>query len=731
MKLKGISFWEQNVEKIFLGVVGVGVLGALGYQYVLQNTAVQVGKDMVPPEKSFDPVAKAARELKGKLEATDPKLPEIPDANVADRFAALVAGSVVPVKSYPAFGSALKLDTGSVVEATGDRLFAEVAVPSPSGAMAHAFRSTVSPFEVAAHPDVKAILPAEQPFDKAAASVEAVFDGTALKAAFEADPDGSGPIGPLLPSWWRETDIIGVELERQVQNSDGGWSEGTVVPAMPGRVDLLGEVKKRVKSVGDLPVVLAVARQAPDQVQRPPYYQTVSGVEWKPPIELAEAGAGADVPKDERSRLLARITDLENRYRKVEAQIAAQAEQKNRQQAKGAERPAASPGRMAKGGGASPAQSSSSTNADPRTPAEKARDGLVLQIDRARKDLEAFDAKAAGAAPAATGAASGQPVLGADGKPITPPLFENPKVRVWTHDVSVEAGKTYRYRLRVAVTNPLFGRQASLKPEQAALAQDAVLRSEWSDWTDPVTVDPNEYYFVTSASERDVTGPTRASAELFKFYYGYYRRGSVTVEPGDVLAAEMKIPDGLKIYDMTKLAMIVPQAPTAAAPDPGAPRDEGGGGRGRRVIRANDEGRGASEAGQPAVEAPPAQVASQPPADGSWKPAPKSMKMAVDAMLLDVGPVAIAQDTKLGVKSDAKTQAFLRVADGAIQVRLPATDTSDPAYGRLKRNAEAGEKAAKAGEQPIQQPLKLPPPPVAPPPGSTRPPPPGGGGGGG
>lgn len=731
MKLKGISFWEQNVEKIFLGVVGVGVLGALGYQYVLQNTAVQVGKDTVPPEKSLEPVAKAARELKGKLEATNPKLPEIPQVNLADKFTQMVAGGVTPIKEFPAFGRVARIKTDGVIESKGDRLFAEVAIPAPGNVIAHAFRSTVSPFELARHPEVKDVLPAEQPFDKASASVEASFDGAALKAAFQADPDGNGPVEALLPSWWRDTEIIGIEMERQLEGSDGSWGEPTPVAAMPGRVDLLGEVKKKVKTTADLPVILAVARSAPDEVQRPPYYSTIAGVDWKPPAELAEAGPAAEAPKDERGRLVARITDLENRARKVQDQIAQQAAQKAKQPAQPAGGGGGGGGKLAGGGRGQEGGQPTSTGPT-ETPAEKALKTLALQLDRARQDLQKYDQKAGTTqTPGATAPGATQPKLGPDGKPLALPLLENPKVNVWAHDVTVEAGKSYRYRVRIAVTNPLFGRQASLKPEQAKLAQEAVLRSEWSEWSDRVTVDPSEYYFITSANERDVTGPTRASAELFKFYYGYYRRGSVTVEPGDVLAADMKLPDGLKIYDVTKLALLTPQAnqPTPEAP---TTRDENGEGRGRRVLRANSpqvDDRGNREA-QPAAQQPTTPVAAnQPPADGSWKPAPKTMRMAVDAMLLDVGPVALVQENRLGGKGELKTQAFLRITDGEIEVRLPTGDRSDPAYQRLRKNAEAGEQASKPKEpENPGGPLNLPPPPTAPKPGAQ---PPGGGGGGG
>lgn len=722
MKLKGISFWEQNVEKIFLGVVGVGVLGGLAYQYVLQNSAVQVGKDTVAPEKSFEPVAKAARELKGKLDSPDPKLPDVPSVDLAQRYEQLVTGPVSPVRSNYPIGKGTNLKIDDITENKGDRVFAEVMIPAPSGSVAHAFRSTVSPYEVIRAAEVKSILPAEQPFDKAAASVEATFDGTALKAAMQADPDEGGPIEPLLASWWRDTEIIGVELERQQQNSDGSWADATIVPAMPGRVDLLGDVKTKVKSTGDLPLILATARSQPDAVQRAPYYATISGVEWKPPADLADLGPAGEGPKDERGRLVQRIADLEQKYAKVQQQMAdAGKAAGNRPRA---QQPAAGAGAGRRGGGASP--SAQTPSGPTKTPLERSSELLVLQVDRARKELEAFDAKlaaATGVNPAAAATAPGTPAA-----PLA--LMDNPRVRLWSHDVTVEQGKTYRYRVRIAVNNPLFGRTASLKPEQAKLATDAVSRGEWSEWSDPITVDPSEFYFVTSASERDNLGPTRASAELYKFYYGYYRRGTVTVEPGDTLSADMKLPDGLKLYDITKLATANPelvQVPAAAAPAPGGGANDEGRGRGRMFRTEQD--RGAAEAGRQAPP-PPAQVANTPPADGLWKPAPKSMKMAVDALLLDVGPVALAQQTGLGTKSEQITQAFLRVTDGAIQVRVPRQDQADPAYQRLRRNSEAGEQASKAKDADPAG-INVPPPPPVPGPGDVRPQPPGGGGGGG
>lgn len=729
MKIKGITFWEQHVEKMFAGVVGLGLLGAVAYQWGLQSGTVTVGKETVEPAKAFEPVAKAARELKGRLESGDPKLPEVPAVSVAERFEQGLAGPVSPVRELAAIGTGLRLNTDRVVEVAGDRTFAAVAVPAPLAASAHAFRSTIDPFEVLAQPDLKPLLPAEQPFDKAAASVEATFDGTALKAALQADPDGDGPGEALLQSWWRDVEILGVELERQERASDGSWSAATLVPTPPARINLLNDVAEKVKSIGDLPMVLGVARSAPDLVQRPPYYRTISGVQWKPPTEMSESGGEtAAAGLSGRERLEARLRDIETRIIAVQEQIQREQDRRSSQTSPPPGRTGG--GRM--GGGEGPSRGGEPT----KTASERALEGLAVRLDRARRELAEFDARQTGApgAPATPGQ-PGRPGVGPDGRPIGPMMLDNPKVQVWAHDLSVEAGKEYRYRLRVVVNNPLFGRTASLKPEQAELAKDALARGAWSEWTEPTTVDPSEFYFITSASERDGVSGTRASAELFKFYYGYYRRGSVTVEPGDTLSAEMKLPDGLRIYDMTKLASANPGSapqPEMVQPQPGPGRQPPRTGGGRMTRGGDEDPRIANERGEQPITTPdaPAVAAETPPADGSWIPAPKSMRMAVDAMLLDVAPVAIARQSSLVPTQEQGMQAFLRVAGGAIQVRLPEADRGDAAYQRLRANSEAGEDAAKAKPTEASPQINLP----LPPPAGRRPgeqPPPGGGGGGG
>ncbi|MBE3070334.1 MAG: hypothetical protein IMZ55_16835 [Acidobacteria bacterium] len=71
---------------------------------------------------------------------------------------------------------------------------------------------------------------------------------------------------------------------------------------------------------------------------------------------------------------------------------------------------------------------------------------------------------------------------------------------VWAYDDSVVPGKTYQYRMRVAVFNPVYSRLA-VEDEKARWAID--FESEWSEPTDEVAVPPIvDFFFVGTFGER-------------------------------------------------------------------------------------------------------------------------------------------------------------------------------------------------------------------------------------
>lgn len=726
MKLKGINPFEQHVEKIVLGGVGAVLLGVVAVQFLTQPNVVTVGKTQgIAPERAFDPVKTAAEDLQAKVRATTVPLPEEPKTQLLAEFERKSKGGVAPNPRIAQLGPSVNL--GGAVEAapgaTQSGQFGMAALPAPTQPVAMSFASTIDPVEIAQNPDLKPLVPAEQPFDKRAVTVEARFDGTALKAALAADPDGpDGPLTPLPLNWWKDSvEVLGVQLERETLNPSAGqvasasstgapadeWISSTVVPAMPGRPDLVGEFGKRVKSLSDVQAMLSYARERGADVLRPAYYPTIAGPAWVEPTVAAT--------KDETGNKLSptqvldrKIDDVKRRLRAMDqaGRSRDREAQSSRNQSGGS-----GGGRVGKGGGgaAAPQPGNESGRSDEarRRQQEKRRAELNDELTK----LEEQRANISN--PSASPGAGPQSASG--------PLLENSGVTVWQHDLTAEAGATYRYRVRLVLNNPTFARRSGA--DASAQGGDApVAYTEWSAWTDPVHVDASEYYFVTSASMANELTGVRAVAELYHFYYGYWRKGTVTLDPGDVLAADARLPADLVIFDMQKLAAGERPRPSQfTMPSQDRETTEGGGGKGAG-------GKTPSTVAEPTP--PPA---NQPASDerpkidptGLTKPGPEKIDIETEVVFLDAASVPAERD-KLAGGSKQSIAAYLRTEGGRVVLRLPESDRATAVYKRVSESAAAGQNQGKP--KPAPEPKEAPP---ARPEREERPSPGGGGGGGG
>lgn len=300
------------------------------------------------------------------------------------------------------------------------------------------------------------------------------------------------------------------------------------------------------------------------------------------------------------------------------------------------------------------------------------------------------------------------------------PLLDDSGVRVWAHDLTAEGGKTYRYRVSLQLINPAFGRGASMVAEQQDLAKSPVVTTKPSEWSSPVYVLDDRYFHFSSATEADIQGPARARAELYQFFYGYYRPVSVYLEAGDVLAGSVKLPDPAKlpIYDMKALAAADPVQP--AQPDPArAPAMPGRlqptpPGRGLNV----NEGDGG---GRQAAQNQPEQGKVELPANA--KPWEGPVRVSFETYLLDVARVP-------GGGAAGKSQVFLRGHDGTLAIRGTIEDEKSDVQRLIAASAKDGESQGQPVIPVVERQVE----PQPQQPGTGRPdsrPPPGGGGGGG
>ena len=86
----------------------------------------------------------------------------------------------------------------------------------------------------------------------------------------------------------------------------------------------------------------------------------------------------------------------------------------------------------------------------------------------------------------------------------------------WFHDLEVEPGAEYRYRVRFDVLNPFFARQLDLQEAQISLAKSMVMPTESSSWTDTVAVPGFSQFFLTGGE----VDASKMQAEVFCFKGG-------------------------------------------------------------------------------------------------------------------------------------------------------------------------------------------------------------------
>jgi hypothetical protein len=725
MKLKGIKPIEQHADKVVMGLVAVAGLGMLAYQFFTPST-VKVGPHSVAPADAFRPVETEARELEARLGASGLTADlSAPDGFSGQALAIGLAANPGPAqRATLTFGPAPRITAIADAGAVAAAMFQLPQVPAVASPLAHSFRSTISPVEVLRNPELAAsgLIPAQQPFDKASVSIEGIFDGTAFKQQLLADPDGEGPLEPVPLNWWRDTlsntsdfiEIVAVEVEREtLMNADGtlpSQPERTTVPGLPGRPNARKMWEESVRAVGDVPPLIEQIRYMSEDVVRPAYFPTIAGPEWKPPSEAIVAGDGVGRARQIET-LRRRYNDINTQIETLQRQLETAPTTDPRMDQRDRQPPPQTGGRPGLGGG--PQQRQPAVREEPRAnrgvltnqlrTRERERDRVVRQLEELgeRVEQQATDT---------TAAATPAPILS---------MLDNPEVRLHAHDFTAEPGARYRYRLRAVINNPLFGR--NLQPQQQALGERRLLEGEWSEWSAPVEVDRDEFFFVTSAEgASDINPQPRAVAEMYVFYYGYYRVASASLDPGDVLGGEIRLPE-LKVADMGLLEQMI--ADPSGMPPPSAP-----------VAPAAPQTPGRGFPGDPGLErrgaAPttPAQPVAVGP-DWLSVPVERARRVTVPAVFMDANTLPVMA-TGLAGETRQRYQVVLREENGQIVVRFPDLDRGSDVYKRLEASARAGETQGAPRIRPEDTRPTLPLQPRERP-GTTPTPGKGGGGGGG
>lgn len=679
MKLKGISIVERHAEKVVVGVFGAAALAVVALQFG-RPTVVKVDNQSLAPDRAFARITQKAKELDGKLSETNPPA-AVRELQVIDVTQSLVDRLHKGVAPNPRLAGPVGMPMqGERIEGSGGprelQRVASIVPPAPGDVAASAFGGTIDPLVVARTPGLEKLVPEQQPYDKQAISVRAKFPSAEMVRILETDPDGDGPMVPPPGFWWKSrVEALDVVLERREVRADGTTSEPVAIPPMPGQPSFRDDLAAGGQNLAE---IVRVARERRRDVVQPAYYAMIAGEPWRRPERAAgDGGVAAAVPAAaEIKKIQAEIEGIEKEIERLTVDRDKQPERKAPTKSGG---PAGGGGGGIGGGGggggmvrgsssgggaalasASAAPSSSATFAfggplaqdkgrapaapgakepvDAKAPEKSADERREEQrkanIDRRIKALEDDRAKkearlrelgvAAAPAPGAPGGKA--PAQGAPATEVKP-IESLEDLVVWAHDVTAAPGHVYQYRLRVAVTNPLFGNAMQLHADSQSGATSPVVISQPSPWSEPIGVSGDtRVYFTSAFAQPDATGAlggpdaAGASVELWKFYYGYWRRAKATLKPGDALAAAIATPAAFqKVWEIT----------------PGAkPAD-------------------AALAGE--------------------KPAPDKVAVDVGGFLLDVASVALESG---GGQNKGGWQVLYRDAEGRVVMRSPDHDAA-------------------------------------------------------
>jgi hypothetical protein len=139
------------------------------------------------------------------------------------------------------------------------------------------------------------------------------------------------------------------------------------------------------------------------------------------------------------------------------------------------------------------------------------------------------------------------PVVGPDGQiqnslltgpfdptKVTPDAKGNlPDLPIWAYDDTAQPGKTYRYRMRLKLKNPIYHTFGLTAKGQEKLSEQFVIESPFSEWKEVTAPRNTEFFF---AAKRQGIGNRNVSAvtvDVFKNERGQWAKETFTVAPGD------------------------------------------------------------------------------------------------------------------------------------------------------------------------------------------------------
>jgi len=548
------SFFEEHVEKIILVIVGLVCAWLLITRVILSPNMVSYDNRNFSPSAIDSYVYEQAQLLRQRL--TDPPDQLEPYKPKAGEFLALLDSSINDVDTtlWPVVPYDLGADAGLAGVYNLPRIgeVNDVAVEHIR-AVAYVPNDTVTE---------------ENPYDKAGnepndidlVTVEAKLDIKQLYDNFhesfyeDVEPEWADPClaRPIFAK---------VQLQRQELTSDGTWSDWQDVPRT--KIDQHGKLFAISENIDELPpggLKVQMLQFDNKQIQidllQPQAYQMASArEEWFPPVlhrkyvdlerkeTLEEKRAAKETEKDQREKELE-----DKRGRRADSRTGTTG--RTSRTGSGS----ASPGGIGDiyGSGGTNTRSRDRSRSSQTTTGRLTDTGGTTDRKRSSRNrtsttdelmditnLYGNDRLGDGRGTLKRAPSTNDVYYDYDEVALTR-LTDFSKIRepilFWAHDDTLEPKKTYKYRIRLGVFNPVAGTN-QLSEQSISQKNQVILWSDFSDVTGPVEIPGRSYFFA-----RDIQEAARTiTVTVCQYVLGHWYSEDFKVRQGEVIGDVVEI----------------------------------------------------------------------------------------------------------------------------------------------------------------------------------------------
>ncbi|HEW78887.1 MAG TPA: hypothetical protein ENH34_02825 [Phycisphaerales bacterium] len=511
MSKKNNNFFEEQIEKIILAIVGLVCVMLLIFRVLISPNLVNYeDRKFAPGDIDNYILSEQAEDLKDKLNRKpEPKKPYEPNVG---NFIALVDSAISDIDvslSWP-LPPPVSLDI-SVKRAYSIPQIPDVNEISVEHIRAVAYVPTEEVDEENVYDEAE-----NEPNDVDFVTVEAKFDVAGLIENFYESFAGEDVQEEWCDPCLAEPVFAAVQLQRQERLSDGSWSDWQIVPR--SKIDARRSMFEVIEEVEKLPpggVKVRLLRFNDKQVTmdllQPEAYKIASAKEeWFPPSLHKE---------------FVKNREKEKTVEKREALAAVKEEKEKERQKARAERSRTQKTKPPTGGGMEEAfiemgDPFSATVSAKKTPTKRRRSNeRSSEKERPTKNkgvLEPTD-----------------DVYDKFEKILITKETDFAKMRepllFWAYDDTVEPKKSYRYKIRLGVFNPIAGTE-QFSEQYKHFKNKVILWSKFSDTTETVEIPGMLYFFPREIQEAAKIVTVQVSRYVLDYWYSkdfYVKQGEV------------------------------------------------------------------------------------------------------------------------------------------------------------------------------------------------------------